>query len=131
MPISNAKDTPLGANSGTVPNVSGAMQGWFQPMQFTRVTKTVENFVVVETAETINFRGVWQPLSARQLSMKPEGQRSWKWFKVHAEIGTILVPDEVITYLGNQYRVEAHADFSLYGFVDYDLVEDFTGSGPT
>lgn len=131
MIFSNGKDLPLNANSGTLPDVSGAMLDYFQPMVFGVVVKTVQNFQAVETKTSVNFQGVWQPLSERQLMMKPEGQRQWKWFWLHAEPSLVLEPDSIITYLGIQYRVMTQKDYRLYGYLEYHLVDDYTGSGPT
>lgn len=128
--ISSAADRLLTANTGTLPNVSGAMLDWFQPMVFTAVTKTVVNFKVVESANPVDFMGVWQPYSAQQLQMRPEGQRNWKWFTVHSTPDLILDPDQVVTYLGTQYRVKDKFDYTQYGYLEYHLVQDFTGSGP-
>lgn len=130
IPIFNAKDRLLTQNTGTMPDVSGAIQNWFQPMTFTTVVKTVEGFQSIETPTNIDFRGVWQPFSPQQLSMKPEGQRKWKWFTAHSNIGLNLAPDELITYLGTQYRVKDNLDYALDGYFEYHLIEDFTGSGP-
>ncbi len=130
MKINNASSIPLNANTGTVPDVSGALQNWFQPMVFTTIVKTIVDFQNVETPTDIQFMGVWQPFSSRKLSMKPEGQRAWKWFTVHSGIALGLKPDEVITYLGTQYRVMADSDYSLYGYFEYEIKEDYEGSGP-
>lgn len=129
-PIANAANRPLNQNSGTVPDVGDALLDWFQPMVFTTLVKSVDGFQNVETPTDVNFMGVWQPMSMRRLAMKPEGQRSWKWFTVHAQPSLVLEPDEIVTYLGEQYRVMAHKDYKLYGYVEYELVNDFTGSGP-
>lgn len=129
--IQNGKDTPLNQNSGTMPDVSGALLNWFQPMVFTTIVKTVVNFQVVETPTNYNFKGVWQPASAQMLMMKPEGQRAWKWFTVHSDISLQLKPDEVISYLGVQYRVKDVSDYRLDGYMQYGLVEDYEGSGPS
>lgn len=131
QPIYNAKDVLLSQNSGTMPDVSDAILDWFQPMLFTTVTKTVVNFQVREVGTSINFLGVWQPMSAQKLTQKPEGQRAWLWFTVHAEPGLELVPDEIINYLGVNYRVEAKFDYRLNGYVEYHLVNDYVGSGPS
>lgn len=130
MPIQNGKDTLLGQNTGSVPNMSETLYSWFQKMVFTKVVKTVVNFKNVEARTDINFQGVWQPLSDRQLEMMPIGQRKWRWFWVHAETNLKLDPDEVITYLGIQYRVKGDGDYTEYGYVSYKLVEDYEGSGP-
>lgn len=130
-PILNAKNILLNQNSGTLPDVSGGMFDYFQPMTFTTIVKSIVNFNVVETPTSVSFLGVWQPFSPKQLEMKPEGQRSWSWFSCHAQLTLILVPDEVITYLGVQYRVMAQQDYRLYGYLEYHLVQDYTGSGPS
>lgn len=129
--ILNAKNTPLNANSGTVPNVSGALLNWFQKMVFGLVTKTIQDFQVIETVVQINFMGVIQPLSGRQLMMKPEGQRQWNWIWVHSDISLNLKIDDVIIYLETQYRVMTKKDYNIYGYIEWTLVNDYTNSGPT
>lgn len=131
MIISNGANRPLNANSGTLPDVSGAMLDYFQPMTFGVVSKSIVNFQVVEEMVEVTFQGVWQPFTERQLQMKPEGQRDLSWYWLHAEPGLILVPDQVVIYLGKQYRVMTSKDYRLYGYVEYHLVDDYTGSGPT
>lgn len=130
QPIYSAKNVPLNQNSGTMPDVSDALLDWFQPMTFLTITKTVVNFEVKEVSTATNFLGVWQPMTAQKLLLKPEGQRAWLWFTVHAQPGLELIPDEVITYLGTQYRVMQKWDWILDGYVEYHLVNNYTGSGP-
>ena len=130
MPIQNGKDKSITSIMGSLPNVSGAMLDWFQTMTFVQVVKTVVNFKIIETKVEINFMGVWQPASAQSVMMKPEGQRNWKWFTAHCEPTVELGPDEVIIYSGTQYRVKSKMDYTQYGYVQYELVQDFTGSGP-
>ncbi len=129
--IKNGSDTLLNAGSGTLPDVSSAFLNWFQPMIFLKIVKTILNFELVETATAIEFRGVWQPLSTHAVNYKPEGQRHWKWFQVHTDTAIDLSPDEVITYQGNQYRIKGNMNYDEYGYIKYELIEDFTGSGPT
>lgn len=131
MIFKNAKDVPLGANPGTLPNMSDALDSWMVPMVFINVVKTQVNFRTLEAGVPINFQGVWQPLDQQQVNMKPQGQREWKWFQVHAQTGLILLIDQVITYQGVQYRVRGRWDYNEYGYVNYHLVQDYTGSGPT
>ena len=128
--IQNASQVPLNAQAGTVPNVSGAMTDWFQPMVFTTIVKTTVGFQLVETPTNVNFRGVIQPLMGRRLEMKPEGQRGWNWQLVHSDVSLKLTVDEVITYLGVQARVMTAKDYSLYGYLEYEIVLDYTGAGP-
>lgn len=127
--ILNGKNAPLNQSS-SMPDVSGALLGWFQKMVFTTIVKTVVNFKVTEIPTEICFQGVWQPFTAQQLQMKPEGQRNWKWFTVHAQPSLVLKPDDVVTYLGVQYRVMGVLDYKLDGYVEYHLIEDYVRSGP-
>lgn len=130
MIISNGADRPIGERSGTVPDVSGALTDWFQPMVFTKVQKNTVAYQSVEAPNAINFQGVVQPFSPRQLMLKPEGQRAWTWLMLHAEPQLTLQVDEVVTWLGKQTRVMSRKDYGLYGYVEYELVQDWTGSGP-
>lgn len=129
--IINGNTVPLNDIRGTVPDVSGAMTDRFQLMTFTIVTKNVVNFQVVEVPTSISFWGNIVPFSDNQLRMLPEGQRTqWQYFDMYAEPATVLKPDEVIDYLGVQYRVLARRDYTLYGYVQYTLITDWTSSGP-
>lgn len=129
-PINNAANRPIFDPAGTVPDVSGAMQDYFQPMIFTLVKKQVEGFQLVETPDPIYFRGVIQPLTERQLLLRPEGQRAWTWFTLHADPVLTLQVDDVVLWHGKQTRVMSRKDYKLYGFIEYSLVQDYTGSGP-
>jgi hypothetical protein len=131
MIIPNGRNRPLNALTGTVPDVSGALLDWFQPTTFGIVVKEIDNFQVVETMTNVTFQAVVQPLPQRKLEMKPEGQRKWEWLMIHAEPGLVLVNDQVITYLGKQYRVMDQWDYRIYGYVEYHIMEDYTGAGPT
>jgi hypothetical protein len=130
--IKNAANTPLNEQAqGTVPNVGGAMRDWFQPMTFGVVAKETSGFEVVETMQEVSFQGVIQPLQARRLMLKPEGQRAWTWLWLHADPSLKLQVDSVVVYLGKQTRVMARKDYTIYGYVEYELVQDWTGAGPT
>jgi hypothetical protein len=127
----NAGDFPLNAQpQGTVPDVSGALMDWLQPMVFTPVTKVSENYQAVETGTPFNFQGVWQPFKPKDLLMRPEGQRDWDWFWCHSLIALPLNVDDVIIYRGEQFRVLAVNNCSLYGFFEYQLCEDWRVTVP-
>lgn len=128
--INNAANQPIFAKTGMVPDVSGAMQGYFQPMIFEVVSKMVNGFQVVESGAPIKFQGVIQPFTERQLMLKPEGQRAWTWWTVHADPVLSLNVDDVGNINGVQTRVMSRKDFSLYGYMEYHMVQDWTGAGP-
>jgi hypothetical protein len=76
------------------------------------------------------FQGVIQPFTERQLSLKPEGERAWSWFWLHADPVVTLEIDDVVLFKGVQTRVMAKKDYALYGYVEYHLVQDWQGAGP-
>lgn len=128
--IANGKNVPLTVQTGTVPNMGGALLDWFQPMVFVRVTKTDIGYQVSETAEQLRFQGVIQPLSGKRMMLKPEGQRGWNWQLLHASPSLTLDIDEVVLYLGVQTRIMSRKDYLIYGFVEYEIVQDWEGAGP-
>jgi len=127
----NASSVPLGTINPNLPQMTGTLNDWLMPMKFNRVTKTVIAGEVVETMIEVNFRGVIQPLKNRDLMLKPEGQRSWTYQWLHAEPGLDLNTDDVIVFQGKQTRVVALKDYRLYGYIEYQLCQDYTGAGPT
>lgn len=129
--INNACNIPLNQNSGTCPDMSTSLLNWYQQMTFGVITKVVSDFQVIESVVETQFMGIWQPLTGRQLMMKPEGQRAWEWWKLHADLAIDLKIDDIIIYLTKQYRVMAKKNYSLYQFQEYDLVEDWLGTVPT
>ena len=129
--IPNGKNTPINVKMGTVPDLSGALKDWFQTMTFEPLVKTVSGFQVVENATPIVFQGIIQPLTERQLLLRPEGERAWTWFLLHADPVLTLQVDDVVLYLGKQTRVMGRKDYANYGYVEYRLVQDWTGAGPT
>ena len=130
--IFNAANVPLNAQAqGTVPNMTEALDSWLQPMSFEPVTKTPMGYQVVETTTAIGFQGVWQPFRPVDLRLLPEGQRARRWYWCHSKIALPLNVDDCIVYLGVQYRVMGINPCGLYGFFEHQLVEDWTGSGPS
>lgn len=125
-PISNAKDTLLSANPGTLPNVSGAMRGWFQPLTFTSIVKSVVNHQLVEVETEVAGFGVRVPFSPQQFKLVPEGQRAWKWEAVYTLPSLILNPDDKMVFGGTTYRVMSKQDFKEYGYVLYSIAQDYT-----
>ena len=70
--------------------------------------------------------GVWQPLRTEQLMSKPEGQRSWEWVWIHAKSGELnLQTADKVIFNSKRYKVMGVKDYSLNGFVEYELVKDY------
>jgi len=125
-PIFSASSIPLSNGQGNLPNVQGAMLEWFQTLSFVQIVKSIVNFQVVETETTTVFQGVRQPFTAQQLLMKPEGQRLWKWETIHSFPDLQLKPDDRIIFGTLKYRVMQKSDWKEYGYIEYQIIEDFT-----
>lgn len=123
--ITNAADKLLTSYPGNMPVMTDAMDGWFQQLTFTRITKSIDNFENSEVRTDVTFRGVMQPLTDKQLMMLPEGQRSWSHQWLHAEPDLVLDTDEIVEFLQIPYRVVAKKDYSQNGYVSYQLTEDY------
>lgn len=130
IPITNGNDTLISENPGTLPFMGEVLLDWFQPLTIDLLTKTVVNSKVVETATSIDFQGVWQPLDKKRIEMKPSGQWAWSWFLLHTDPSVSLAVDDVVIFQSVQYRVQASSDYSKYGYLEYELTQDWTGSGP-
>jgi hypothetical protein len=109
-----------------LPKLSTAIGPWAQTFNFDVITKRQENYQTVERKSTRTFKGVVAPLSARQLELKPEGQRAWRWQEVHCKTDLELRIDDEVIFKCVRYRVMAVHDFADYGFRRYELAEAFT-----
>lgn len=130
-PIQNGFSTNLDQNPGTLPNVADVMLDWFQGMTFELVVKAVVNSILTETTTPLAFRGVIQPFKPQNLEIKSVGERDWSWYMLHSDINLALSTDDVVIYLGKQYRVMEKLDYTPYGYLEYHLILDYTGSGPS
>ena len=129
--IKNARNIPLSQQTGTLPSMRDAMANWFQPLKFTQVIKSIVNYKNVETLKVKCFNGVIQPMKAQELMMRPDGQRAWIWKTVHAYPDLVLVPDDIIIIQGVKYRVMDKTDYTEYGYVVYNIVQNYTGDETT
>ena len=104
------------------------LPSWFQPLTFDLVTKTVVDYEVQEVRQTIQTQGVRQPMSAKQLEIKPEGQRAWQWETIHCLPDVKLKVDDIVIFDGVRYRVMQKWDWSEYGYLEYHIHQAYEGS---
>lgn len=109
-----------------LPDMSNTLTGWKVPLSLKKIKQSVVDGLAVKTEETINFQGVFQPLREEQLQSKPEGQRSWAWYWIHAKAGTLnLSTQDKIIFNNVRYKVMAVKDYTLYGYIEYQIVVDY------
>lgn len=131
MTILNACNIPLNQQNGNRPNMGSVVKSYFVTLTFLKVIKTLVAGSVVETTTPINCQGTIQPFAWRDLFLKDIQERSWSWFWLHTDTTVILETDDVITYQGTNYRVKGLKPYDAYGYREYQIIQDFTGSGPT
>jgi hypothetical protein len=109
-----------------MPQMAMTLNGWEVPLTLVRVFQDIVDGDLVTTEQTISFIGVWQPLKDEQLQFLPENQRSWAWYWIHAKSGTLnLNTADKIIFEGNRYKVMAVKDYSLNGYIEYQIIKDF------
>lgn len=109
-----------------MPNMRNTLTGWEVPLSLIKVTQSMSEGDVVKTEQKIDFMGVWQPLRDEELQFKPENQRSWSWYWIHAKAGTLnLQTQDKIKFLDKRFKVMAVKDYSLNGFIEYQIVRDY------
>jgi hypothetical protein len=132
-PIGLGRDRAINLAQGDIPDLRETLDGWFQNLVFEKVGKLVSSgtaFQAVETTTLLPFRGIVVPEKSWSLLLKPEAQRTWKFWKVYAEVSLKLFTDDVILWQGVQTRVTDVTDYSLYGYMEYSIAQDWTAKGP-
>ena len=109
-----------------MPQMADTLLGWEVPLTLVRVIQSIVDGELVTTESTINFQGVWQPLSSERLELKPEGQRSWEWCWVHARASELnLETADKVIFKNRRYKVISKKDYGLNSFVEYELCRDY------
>lgn len=110
-----------------MPQMAHVLDGWEVPLTLVKIIQDVVDGDLVYSEIRFNFRGVWQPLRDEQLELKPEGQRSWEWIQLHVKSGSELnleTADKVI-FRNELFKVIEKKDYSLNGYVEYQLCKDY------
>lgn len=125
--ITSANKKSVSDMASALPDVSGTIAGWFRPLILIRVvTKQVDR-----EAQTSEFQqkcmGVIQPFNAVDLKIKPEGQRTWIWKMLHTTPDVNLALGEDFKISDVKYRIMGNKNYDEYGYVYYELVQDYRG----
>jgi len=110
----------------SMPQMSDTLTGWEIPLSLVKIIQNVVEGELSYTEQKIDFKGVWQPLKDEQLELKPEGQRSWQWIWIHAKAGTLnLTTADKVVFNYIRYKVMSVKNYSLNGYIEYQLIEDY------
>ena len=108
------------------PQMAHVLDGWETQLTLVKVTQNVVEGDLVTDETNITVQGVIQPLKTEQLLAKPENMRSWQWLWIHAKSGSLnLQTGDKIRWNNKLFKVMGVKDYSLNGFVEYEIVEDF------
>ena len=110
------------------PHVETVLNGSLTPVTFELITsvQNEDTFEAEEKVVTIATSAVIQPLRTRELALKPEGERSWSWYKVYALPQLRLKPGDRIKISETTFRVMGLKDWRSKGYMYYELVDAYT-----
>jgi hypothetical protein len=108
-----------------MPVIQAAFDGWFSPITLLKITQINNYGHNTSTYLAINFDGTIQPFKPRQLDVKAEGQRFWKWWMIHTQTQLALTKGDKVIYNNVRMKLMESLDYSLNGYFEYHLVEDF------
>ena len=123
--IPSAANMSVQDAANPLPSMRSTIMGWFRPLILVQVVKTVADFETREVRKELGCLGVIQPFGPRELKIKSEGQRAWNWQLLHTTPDVALRDDEEFTIRGVRYRVMSQRNYSDYGYITYELVQDY------
>ena len=110
---------------GPLPQVGGILSAWQNTMTLKKVTETIVDFESVTTTVDFEFEGVFQPMG-RELYLKPEGERNWKWWSLWTKTNIEIKNGDIIMDFNDlKFKVMKKTDWSQGGYTKFDLVEDY------
>jgi hypothetical protein len=125
--IQSANRLNVTQSATQLPDMGGTVKSYFRPMVLIYVQKSIVNHEIVEARKELRCSGTIQPFALRELKIKPEGQRSWNWQMLHTTPDVKLPNDSEFTDNGTRYRVMSQGAYSRYGYITYELVQDYNG----
>ena len=115
--ISQSPDVMVDASVG--------VQMFFQKILIELVYKQNEDGFLEEFVNPIYTMGVRISMTSRQLAVKPEGERKWKWSTLYTVPFPEINVDDIIQISGIKYRVMSSQANQEYGCRAYELLEDY------
>ena len=123
--IKNAKDQKVYELDNALPDMSEAVMDFLQPVVLKKINKQQVNGYTQEIEIPIQTSAVVIPMST-EMSIKMEGERTWRWSTMYCLADLIFATDDVIIYRHSRYRIMHKMDYAQYGYVSYEMIEDYT-----
>ena len=84
---------------------------------------------IVETKQTITLSGIIQPFTSEEIALKPDGQRSWSWYRLDVRnIYQELYNGQLINIDGLEYKIMAKRDWYRNNFRTYEIILNYQGA---
>jgi hypothetical protein len=111
---------------GPFPAMGEVLIEWQNSMLFKKIVDEIINFEDIKTESDYPFRGVFQPMSPRELFFKTEGERNWRWWKMWTKPGLDIQNGDIIEdFKGVRFKIVKSSDWNQGGYSEYDLLEDY------
>lgn len=109
-----------------IPRIQFALKGWQSQITLKKIQQAiVGGYLQNTTTSIISFKGVLQPLKPQALMLKPLETRAWKWYTIHTSENVSLAINDLVDYGGKEFKVMEKIDYSLNGFFEFHLVENY------
>lgn len=116
---------PLNQQNG-MPQMNAAFSGWTIKMTWTKIVQSIVDGFPVNQEIPFTIEGVFQPLSAEEIKLKPDGQWSWSWYMLHIKgKESPFETNDRIKYNGVTYKVMGKKDYALNNYTQLDIIKDF------
>ena len=109
------------------PQIIDAFKGWLFDMYTIKTTQSIDaNGDKVVTEVRKKFEGVIQPLSPKQIALKPDDQRSWKWYMIHVFDSKLnLDTDDIVEAEGDRFKIMGLNGYERNNYLEYHCIKDY------
>ena len=125
-PIVNGKDLPMGQALAGLPDVSGAVIQFLQPVTIGIINATQINgrtqTIVEKYCDTQGVRIA----TDNKVVYSKTGERFWAHEDIYFMRDVILKIDDLFLFNQKQYRVLAIEQWTEYGYNKYTVLQDYT-----
>lgn len=135
-PVACARDVPLVVSSSGQPILDEALLDYFAPIIIGLITTKIQNSddprvdgTSKETVREVRTSGCFQAGPGESLAIGSGGERSWQNGLLHTTPDFNVQTDTILRIAGVRYRIMKKGDWSVNGFVRYELLEDYVPAG--
>ena len=124
MKLEKAANRTLAEGTAALPDVGFGIDHLLQPTRIAIIQTELVNGYSQEIPVYFNAQVARQPMP-EELAIKMLGERSWRWHILHIKADVRLRTDDRVVIFGTKYRIMNKRDYSQYGFVEYQAIEDY------